>query len=108
MIEAVMFLKEWKRICYECTCAECPLSEKFTPKCIACDDYVWCNPEEAVAIVEQWSKEHPMKNYAQDFFEKFPDARKTIEGIPFTCKMNVYGGECKHNCTDCWNESMEE
>ena len=70
----------------------------------------------AIETVQKWSDEHPEKTYAQDFFEKFPDAQRTFDGTPFACKKRIYGGECPKDeerdyaeiCEDCWNEPMEE
>lgn len=66
--------------------------------------------------MQKWSDEHPCKTYAQDFFEKFPNAKPDEEGVPGTCRVNCYGGSCQHSaifgagpapCEDCWNEEME-
>lgn len=66
----------------------------------------------AIEIVQKWSYEHPKKTYAQDFFEKFPDAPKdeAVKGkSPLACRRVIYGGECPDmGCDGCWNEPMEE
>lgn len=71
----------------------------------------------AMEIVQKWSDEHSKKTYAQDFFEKFPDAPKdeAVKGkCPWACRIGIYGGGCPKiepeidSCYECWNEPMEE
>lgn len=80
--------------------------------------------EEAVAIVKKWAREHPEKRhktYAEDFFEKFPNAEpKYYDGrgkeqmIPIPCRQHCYGvvgQKCNGigcSCSACWNEEMED
>jgi hypothetical protein len=67
-----------------------------------------------IETIQKWSDEHPKKTYAQDFFEKFPKARRNSDGTPFVCRERIYGGECPvlkcDECwnRDCWNEPMED
>ena len=89
-------------------CSACGLSRDNNGMNIGCCAFEYLCPEKAVAIVEQWAKEHPLKTYAQDFFEKFPNALKDHNGIPTSCKRNIYGGICGGGCLDCWNSQMEE
>ena len=52
-MDAVKFLKEYKRLCDECSsCIKCPL-EKF-------EDCIKADPEEVVKAVEKWSAYHPL------------------------------------------------
>lgn len=103
-------IKDLKRMCVSHThCLKCEL--------YAGDD--WCkiydlpdNTDEVDAIVDKWVKEHPVKTYMQDFFEKFPNAPKEKGGEPKTCIQNIYsnvvisGRECR-SCSMCWNKEME-
>ena len=75
------------------------------------------NAKKAIEIVQKWSNEHSKKTYAQDFFEKFPDAPKdeAVKGkCPWACRIGIYGGGCPKiepeidSCYECWNELMEE
>ena len=70
------------------------------------------NAKKAIKIVQKWSDEHSRKTYAQDFFEKFPDAQSNSDGSPIICKEIIYGGFnnyiCTESCYECWNEPMEE
>ena len=114
-MEAIEYLQQKKRMTKvgqdgycSIVCSNCPLSHQHNGTGYTCFQLERLNSERAIAIVEKWAKEHPLKTYAQDFLEKFPNAKRT-DGIPIACKITVYGGEtCVHNCPDCWNEPMEE
>lgn len=95
------------------SCIDCPLYSENNPTGESCSNFERLHPEEAVSIVEKWSKEHPRKTRVQDFFEKHPNAPK-FDGTPRCCA--AYCGYCKHctntgidmgNCVDCWNEPLE-
>ena len=112
-MDAVEYLKSRARMTKGCHigCSKnCPLGKGKDGRGVGCIDMECNNPEESVAIVEQWAKEHPLKTYAQDFFEKFPDAPRRDDGSPKACRCVVYSNNhCKHNgCEVCWNEPMEE
>lgn len=69
--------------------------------------------EYGIENLHKWSRENPRKTYAQDFFEKFPDAPKCKSfnngGCPSACRTRIYGGKCPEiECAECWNEPMEE
>lgn len=91
-------------------CLECPLSDKNNGIDVGCQAFENKYPEKAEKVIEQWAKEHPVKTYAQDFFEKHPNARKDEFGRPKICREDIYGGGCRddNNCVDCWNEPMED
>ena len=88
----------------------CPLFDfcEFTYSKIYIED-----AKSAVENLQKWSDEHSRKTYAQDFFEKFPDAPrcKSANGrYPSACRKSIYDGKCPHGvvCEECWNELMEE
>lgn len=85
-------------------CGDCPLNDT------CCGDSVSSLPDNADEIVDDWISKHPVKTYAMDFFEKFPNA-KTYKGIPTTCFRKIHpelGDECYgENCVECWNREME-
>ena len=70
-----------------------------------------------VELIEQWAKEHPekkQKNYAEHFFEKFPNS-PVNDNHPAPCRASIYGTAIKGcngyytgDCAACWNEVMEE
>lgn len=72
MMDAVEYLKERDRMCYqdgELNCRSCGLYD--TTKCYSCTQYEQEYPEEAVRIVEEWSKAHPKQTNGQKFDEVF-------------------------------------
>ena len=90
---------------------QCPLLAFCAQKRPVCAEDV----KTAIEIVQKWSDEHPKKTYAQDFFERFPDAQKhnsTKGRYPAACRNTIYGGGCMGAgisiCWKCWNEPMEE
>lgn len=92
------------RMCDTMDCSECKLNPCLTT--------MRCHPERANDIVNDWCNEHPIKTYADDFFEKFPKAKRCQEGYPALCRNTPYG-ICEDSCGDrscakCWNEPMEE
>ena len=74
------------------------------------------NPNEAIAIVNQWTKENPLMTYLQRFLNAYPSASLSDEGFPvgiMLCKMNGIEGCSKigkehFNCSRCekWNEKV--
>ena len=101
-------IKDLKRMCaaHE-SCKECPLR----CDCSSPNDF----SDNADEIVDKWVKEHPVKTYAMDFFEKFPNAPKDDNGTPIFCMRYIYADkklrECLENnvnCSQCWNKEMEE
>lgn len=124
-MDAVEYLKQEGRMTKYCgpsaVCLECPLrNARIKNGERDCTDYRYNHPEEAVAIVEKWAKEHPVKiykTYKSVFLEKFPDAELGCEdGTPYVCLYYVFGLKhapdyCKWDsatCFKCWNREIEE
>lgn len=105
-MDAVKYLEERKRMCgsYTNMCDGCGFGK--APKCNNTEDY---NPEKAVAIVEKWSKEHPVKTRQSVLLESYPNAKKGSNGIlmasPCYFDENVKN-RCKQydTCADCQKE----
>lgn len=95
-------------MCKSCeTCINCPNYSWDNPCAVRIRDY----PEEVVAEVEKWSKEHPVKTFKDDFIEKFPNALMDSKNEPRSCVRNIYGDsiECINpNCKECWNQPLRE
>ena len=74
-MDAVEFLKEQYKMCETLKphCEECGLSYVNNKTDHVCGDFIKKHPEEAVAIVEKWSKEHPIKTRQSEFLKMFPD-----------------------------------
>lgn len=105
-------IKDLKRMCatyVDNDCDGCPLDS------LDYCTHLPCNmSNNADEIVYEWVKEHPVKTYAMDFFEKFPNAPKDNDGEPRTCIKNIYGLAISHerctaqSCAKCWNQEMKE
>ena len=120
--KTINFFAEAKRLCDSRT--ECSANEKNKERCPLYDfcrlAYSKIYAEDAKMAIEslqKWSNERQKKTYAQDFFEKFPDAPKdkAVKGkCPWACRIGIYGGGCPKIdpeidcCYECWNEPMEE
>lgn len=98
-------IKDLKRMCeFFGDCSKCKLFELSD----VCGVYLL--PDNLDEIVNKWVKEHPVKTYSMDFFEKFPNALKTESGRPDNCRNLIYGDKsgCNYECEECWNQEMEE
>ena len=98
-------IKNLKRMCSACRdCERCPMSMYLcTPEDL---------PDNADKIVDKWISEHPVKTYAMDFFEKFPNASRMQNGrTPNACVKDLYGiasiNCLMDTCENCWNREME-
>ena len=97
-------IKDLKRMCLAHEdCEGCPF-------CCNCSS-PYSFSDNADEIVDKWVKEHPVKTYAMDFFEKFPNAPKDKDGEPKVCVDHIYGNsdiDCSEiKCVDCWNQEMK-
>lgn len=100
-------IKDLERMCRsQCSCCnDCPLFIDSVALCDPCDF-----PDNVEEVIDKWVAEHPVKTYAMDFFEKFPNAPRTLDGIPKICWRHIYGDGkyCDSAaCMDCWNKEME-
>ena len=78
-------IKQLKQMCdsYK-KCGDCPLNDT------CCGDSVSSLPDNTDEIVDDWISKHPVKTYAMDFFEKFPNAPRGAEGSPKICPRQIY------------------
>lgn len=58
-MNAVDFLKAKEEICTSYECRQCPLGQWQNKHCKSCEELMSLWPDEAVNIVEEWSKNHP-------------------------------------------------
>lgn len=99
-MDAVKYLKEKKRMCSKYKlCEECPMSLFNNGKEVNCQSLESSCPEEAVAIVEKWSAEHPVKTRQSEFLKMFPEA-KVENGLLkyYPCDMNTLDHFKDSNC----------
>lgn len=83
--------------------------------------------KEAIECIQEWSNKHLLhkqKTFADDFFEKYPNAKRHENGRPLVYRCDVYGCECNYkkapeviywrqkqgidDCLTCWNEPYQE
>ena len=108
-MDAIKFMKEKKRMCaLNAGCLNCPIGIQNNKFGEPCRDFENNHPEDAVAIVEKWSSEHPAKTRQSEILKIIPDA--TIRnGILITkpCEVNEkIKDRCKKYdyCRDCRKE----
>ena len=114
-MDAVRYIVEYDRMCRSFSdCRDCPIRAR-APFPSSCQQFRVNNPEETVAIVEAWAKEHPQRTRLQDFLEKFPNASLGSSGTPrFLPRPFGYCGRetcqgCDHwGSSDCWTLPVEE
>lgn len=111
-MDALEFARERKRMCRSHErCLDCPLKE------VKCHEI-----DEIIAIVEQWSKDHPRKTRQSVFLEQWPDTVLDKFGVVQLCPMNVSAAhrrrgnseKCRNPeklCIDCrrefWMQGVE-
>lgn len=122
-MDAVKFFEERERMCdsFNGNCKGCEIN-KHRSSDTWCDTYVKYHPEEAVAIVEKWSKEHPRKTRQDKFLELFPDARlfhgvlainpcQIIDSRLSTEECHSFDqfgfSGCRKCCEKFWNEEVK-
>ena len=108
-MDALDFFKARKRMCGAMKCGSCKLYHMSGGCCIdpECEKIEAC--EEAIAIVEQWAKEHPIKTRQSEILKMFPgsdidemDGGLTLNPCIFYPKMRE---ECAgRRCSDCRRE----
>ena len=108
MMDAIKFVKQLRR-----------MNEQGVPKkrfIYPCAGQETDSPEEVVAEVEEWAKEHPTKTRQSEFLKHYPGARITIDGFLHACPMDVFsdtGVNCNaRNCFECrkkfWLAEVED
>lgn len=118
-MDAVEYLKTLDRMCH-CECLKCEF-RKVRSGIETCPIWQRTHPDEAVAIVEKWAKEHPAKTRQSVFLEQYPEAELDVCGVVTICPAPLSddyrnsGGGCKHPSTACfecrrefWMQEVEE
>ena len=115
-MDALDFLKARKRMCEATKCASCKLYHVQGGCCIAPEKEKIDAFKEAIAIVEQWAKEHPVKTRQSEFLKHYPDALILAHGCLNACPMDVFSDadiNCNAQpCFECkkafWSAEVEE
>lgn len=89
-MDAVEFIVTRNRMCrsFNDRCRGCEIANRMDGN-ESCNDYIKRCPAEAVAIVEQWAKEHPRKTRQSELLKLFPSASKQGDGILTFCPRAV-------------------
>ena len=92
-MDAVEFINEKYRMCellnYECRKCKIDALEHGREGCWGA---IRNHPEEAVAIVERWAKDHPRKTRQSEFLKLFPKGRLASDGMLKFCPQEVDSG----------------
>lgn len=106
-MDAVMFVKEWARMCKSVKrCDDCIIG-KSAGMFTLCGNAIKEDPEKHVAIVEKWSAEHTIKTRQSEFLKIYPDARIAKNGAIQICPNRIEKSkefDCRVNCHDCQKE----
>lgn len=86
-MDAVEFVKTLGRIC-NAECIKCEFWGRRS-KGESCNSWQKNHPEEAVAIVEQWAAEHPIKTRMSVFLEQYPEAAISKDGAIAICPLAI-------------------
>ena len=88
-MDALEFLKERKRMCNSYShCEGCPFDDS---KCVIDSTISGEDFKRTIAIVEQWSKEHPRKTRQSVFLEQYPEANLDSDGVLRICPKSGSG-----------------
>ena len=103
-MDAVSYIRERARMCKETkNCGECPLIGG------GCGSNLKMSPKKILAIVEQWSKEHPLVTNGDKVMEIIKDT-----GVPVTARGSGFDREVPVNTVhiavseDWWNAEYKE
>lgn len=113
-MDTVEFFSEFRRMCK--STSDCTKCEYHGDRCDNAIELL----EKTVAMVEQWSREHPRKARQSKFLDMFPAARMDDVGVLQLCPCaisaehrNAQGGcaTMQRKCSDCrrefWTQEVE-
>ena len=97
-MDAVEYVKQRNRMCdYYVNCGDCPAG--YYEGCSSLNEI-----PSLVPIVEQWTKEHPVKTRQDEFLKQWPDAEISDDGLPSIapCQLDVrlIHGNSQKDCED--------
>ena len=117
-MDALEFLMERNRLCGSYRgCVGCPFG---AAECVITYMTSEHTCKRIIAIVEQWSKEHPRKTRQSVFLARYPEASIGDDGVLRLCPFLIDAsyrnndGSCKavqRQCSDChkefWGQEVE-
>jgi len=98
----------------EIPCKDCPFVNEDNGMDSDCNILERDYPDEAIAIVQKWGEEHPVKSLIDKFFEIFPNAMKDKDGLPERFCPRQFGYKddgCylpNDKCVECWSQPYVE
>lgn len=120
-MDAVEYLNDKRRMCAFENCTTCPIKVKLTSgkyvcNIVSCASFITNYPEETVAIVEKWAKEHPERSRQSAFLERYPNAAINYDGFltirPCEIDETIANDACHFRCSECrknyWLAPVEE
>lgn len=119
-MDALKFVEETRRMCRffsHVACVGCPALIN-RQNCMFADVIVnyGTKTTDAVAIVEEWSKEHPIKTRNSEFLKHYPSANVLDNGVVSVCpkliehyspSANCYDIDCYDCKTEYWMQEVE-
>lgn len=112
MMEAVEFLKEAKRYCRWCKNTTQDGKKRLCEVCYfeKLNDIFDLHPmayRKFVEMVEQWTKEHPVKTRQSEFLKMFPEASMLNDEYLSICQAQL-SSECRDKETGgCYDPGMD-
>ena len=86
-MDAVEFFKTVNRLCKNQGCEECPVYKNGMCCMVGFDDDSIKSIDETVSKVEQWAKDHPVKNRQSELVKLLPNT-KIDSGVIIFCPRN--------------------
>lgn len=111
-MNGVELLKTYKRMCNNLNCKDCGLSALCSHH-ESCIQVLMNQPENSVAVIEKWAKEHLLKTRQNKFLKIFPNT-KLRNGAIQICPHEIGeiidcpAGLCEECCKDYWLTEVEE
>lgn len=102
-MDALEFLRERERLCESYKgCVGCPAG---VAECVIRYTTSDASFKRIIAVVEQWSKDHPRKTRQSVFLEQYPKAMRDREDILSVCPQYLDSSiKCLGGCNDCRRE----
>lgn len=109
------YLKTKARMTKKCTikCPQCGLSSYNNDTDMGCNEFEIKYPEKAVAIVEKWGREHPVRTRQDDILKLFPNIDKINSGVIDLCpaylgiNIDCTWQSCDQCMADYWLTEVE-
>ena len=107
-MDVLEYFKIKKRMTNKCEmkCDECPLYDKSNNKQLGCKRFEMLYPNEAIKIIEEWSKKHPLITNADKYKEVIKETFR--DDLIDVCDKQVPNFKCSSfaSCDECiefWN-----